>query len=152
MTENATDFERELKRSVGKYVRMRRVNGFFGELMTWGAVFTSLGLTACLALDSLGRFDAAMLKLVITVLAPLPAVFLTLSLGLGFNARCAWYDKKCVMLMRLLRALKYEDLKPQEASKRWSEIDENLQQSWGDFLATRQPNMPERPGLKIATV
>ena len=137
MPENSVEFERELKRSISRYTRLKRTNGFFGELMTWGAVLTSLGLTACLALSSLSRFDPADVQIIVTVLAPLPAVFLTLSLGLGFNARSAWFDKKSVLLMRVLRALKYEDMKPQDASKRWSDIDENLQQTWSDLLVAR---------------
>lgn len=156
MSENpnptATEFELALTRAIGRYTRLRRLNACLGELMTWGAVLSSLGLTACLAFSSLSRFDPETLELVITALAPLPALFLTLSYGLGFNARCAWFDKKAILLKRIYRALKYEDMKPSEASRRWSDIDENLQQAWSDLLVVRQPNMPERPGLKVATV
>jgi hypothetical protein len=68
-----------------------------------------------------------------SALASLPAVMLTASTVFRFEQKSAWFWKKTKALDSLVRQVKYEGLSSIEASKKLSEIEENMERSWVSF-------------------
>jgi uncharacterized membrane protein len=69
----------------------------------------------------------------VAVVAAVPGTLLATQNVLRFEHKCRWYYKKARLLQHVLDTLKFEHVKPEQASKKMRDIADQMDREWPGF-------------------
>lgn len=120
------DIFREVQHAAAESRRFAIRNYFFAYFVSGVIVLASISAGLTVGIETVPKWFSA-------ALASLPAVMLTASTVFRFEQKSAWFWKKTRALETLVRQLKYEAFDPVEASRVFSQIEEQMEQEWVSF-------------------
>jgi hypothetical protein len=121
-----------LARAINSYRLRRTMHSWCGNTLLVLSIVASFALTVL----SMGAADIELLpKLtLLTVLAALPGLFVTLNSTLKFHARAMWFDQMVTYLVIIDRELEVGRINELEAEERWSTLERQMQGPWEGIM------------------
>ena len=82
--------------------------------------------------------------LVLAILAGLPGLFTALQRVIDFRGRAAWYFSKAAELRGIALGLRYENLSPAEAAKKFRTLEVSMERTWSKVMKGGDPDTSAR--------
>jgi hypothetical protein len=129
------DLERTLDREVQRATRYARRNYGAAYIAAAITVCSSVAATICVSITDVPKWATSLL-------AAIPAAVLAIRSTFQFETKAAWHWRKAIRVEALLRALKFENHSPDQVSREFSKMLDEMENHWVMFGAQENGKTP----------